>query len=113
MENNLENKARFFVSYYGTETLSVFNSISTINYNSLDATAVKVGHLELKPLSSITDEDKKFLTDIMQNTQAFDEDYGSLYSADYIRSKGYALPFMGVEVEILIEYGWVKLKETK
>ena len=29
---------------------------------------------------------------------------------DYFRSKGYALPWMDLSVEDLIEYGWVKLK---
>lgn len=29
---------------------------------------------------------------------------------DYLRSKGYALPFMGLSVEQLVDYGWVKLK---
>lgn len=33
-----------------------------------------------------------------------------LQAYDYLRSKGYALPFMGLSVEKLIEYGWVKLK---
>lgn len=28
---------------------------------------------------------------------------------DYLRSKGYALPYMGLTVEKQIEYGWVKL----
>ena len=30
---------------------------------------------------------------------------------DYFRSKGYALPWMDLSVEDLVEYGWVKLKE--
>lgn len=30
---------------------------------------------------------------------------------DYLRSKGYVLPWMGLSVEKLVEYGWVKLKE--
>ena len=29
---------------------------------------------------------------------------------DYLRSKGYALPWMDLSVEYLVEYGWVKLK---
>ena len=32
--------------------------------------------------------------------------------ADYFRSKGYALHYMDLSVEDLIEYGWVKLKEN-
>jgi len=30
---------------------------------------------------------------------------------DHLRSKGYALPWMGLSIEDLIEYGWVKIKE--
>jgi len=30
---------------------------------------------------------------------------------DFLRSKGYALPFMGLSVEQQIEYGWSKLKQ--
>lgn len=30
---------------------------------------------------------------------------------DYLRSKGYALPWMGLSVDELVEYGWVKLKQ--
>jgi len=29
----------------------------------------------------------------------------------YLQSKGYALPYMGLSVEQLIEYGWIKLKD--
>ncbi|OPC11944.1 hypothetical protein BAX93_05435 [Elizabethkingia meningoseptica] len=32
---------------------------------------------------------------------------------DYLRSKGYALPWMGLSVEKLVEYGWVKLKNKE
>jgi hypothetical protein len=30
-------------------------------------------------------------------------------SHQYLVSKGYALPYMGLSVEQLIEYGWIKL----
>ena len=33
------------------------------------------------------------------------------FEADYFRSKGYALHYMDLSVEDLVEYGWVKLKE--
>ena len=32
-----------------------------------------------------------------------------LHAYDYLRSLGYALPFMGVSVEELVERGWIKL----
>lgn len=36
----------------------------------------------------------------------------SLIGTDYLRSKCYALPWMDLSVEDLVEYGWVKLKEN-
>lgn len=32
--------------------------------------------------------------------------------SDYLRSRGYALPWMGLSVEQLISYGWIKLKDN-
>lgn len=40
-----------------------------------------------------------------------DRKIGSM-ECDYLRSKGYALPWMDLSVEDLVEYGWVKLKEN-
>lgn len=34
-----------------------------------------------------------------------------LHGFDYLRSKGYALPWMGYTVEQLISFGWLKLKQ--
>jgi len=33
-----------------------------------------------------------------------------LSATDYLRSKGYALPFMNLSVEKQLEYGWIKLE---
>lgn len=35
---------------------------------------------------------------------------GTTFAIDFLRSRGYALPWMGISVETLIEWGWVKLK---
>lgn len=40
-----------------------------------------------------------------------DRKIGSM-ECDYLRSKGYALPYMDLSVEYLVEYGWIKLKEN-
>ena len=37
---------------------------------------------------------------------------GYIQSLDYLRSKGYALPYIDLSVKDLVEYGWVKLKEN-
>lgn len=33
-----------------------------------------------------------------------------LYTIDYLRSQAYAVPYMGISIETLIEWGWVKIK---
>ncbi|WP_411973351.1 hypothetical protein ACLCDV_07875 [Sphingobacterium sp. Lzh-3] len=78
--------------------------------------------IELKPLSSLTKNDYDEILDsnIMNPApwEDFDVTDGKLgginisdvTTIDFLRSKGYALPFMGVSVEKLVEYGWVRLK---
>lgn len=92
--------------------------------------------LILKPLSSITDEDAievgnllfpfisgkiirveiNSVDELTLNIKAhrktgYNEDYKAINvpCADYLRSKGYCLPWMGLSCEALIEYGWVKI----
>ena len=33
------------------------------------------------------------------------------YEVDYLRNKGYALPWMNLSVQDMVDYGWIKLKE--
>lgn len=93
--------------------------------------------LLLKPLSSITDEDagklaqiilgrysenagKDLAEDIDYNnyvTEIIDSIPGSFgledvsQTFDYLRSKGYALPWNGISVEQQVEYCWIKLQD--
>lgn len=161
MENTLENKAKFFAQYWGQEVLIAnpdnnqtipFNNINPWIYHNTD-----IAWLELKPLSSITDEEafevarivspmlfegnrensghfidkseplwhsikhekKVMMVDIDFDGYVFeyrDDEEGytrpsySLAGSDYLRSKGYAMPYMGLSVEKLQEYSWIKLK---
>ena len=85
-------------------------------------------HLELKPLLKITDEDAIGVANIISSTihdsiskelvTYFKEDilkdpevlcYASYKTVDFVRSKGYALPFMEYSVEDLVSFGWVQL----
>lgn len=124
MENNLVNKSRFFAQYWGQKVLmhsekQIFphgnNWGSSINYKD---------YLELKPLSNISDEDfNLIMNDGIMNPDpsigdpVFTFEVGGLRlsdltTTDYLRSKGYALPWMGLSVEELVIYGWVKLKKV-
>lgn len=110
MENTLENKAKFFAQYWGQEVLTTF--FGSGFYIDRDLYPISSGSffLVLKPLSSITDEDAG--ESGYDNAKSMLSDnylVNSPYVFDYLRSRGYALPWMGLSVEQLIEYGWVKL----
>lgn len=88
--------------------------------------------LVLKPLSSITNVDaeaiyilsgqsdtpQKYRIEygrLMVGEEAYNEDNGIvpwrwLNVFDYLRARGYALPWMGHDVADLIQYGWVQLE---
>lgn len=87
--------------------------------------------LELKPLSKITDEDAIEISKIFGWNHYSDEskisqvrnfviDCSNYHSSnissnenfnliDFLRSKGYALPFMEYSVDELVSFGWVRL----
>lgn len=122
MELTNELKARFKAQYWGqnvgkkhgrTATWEVlFGTISTIDY------------IELRPLSSITEEE---IIEIMKEIEVsqnraktiveqIDWKYASFRNAvypwliDYLRCKSFAIPFMGIPVSQWVEWGVVKLK---
>lgn len=139
MENTLENKAKFFAQYWGQK---IFNSDSDgwglreINHN-VNYPLDEWDYISLKPLSSISDEDLLKCYHIHSAIISYDytmdfkpfldmakywiekEGNKPLYKytelSDYLRGKGYAMPFMspsigkGLSVEKQIEYGWIKL----
>ena len=150
MENTLENKAKFFALYWGIKAMrcKTFNATTghglsgLMNVDVNSETIKENWFLELKPLSSISDEDleyirplvgydntplgiglvKRFLTVLWMDSD--DINYFAITDTrptlkvlaiiDFLRSRGYALPWMCLSVEELINRGWVKLKgETR
>jgi hypothetical protein len=157
MENTIENKAKFFALYWGQEIV-VHNGIINKRFKLNEIGDETDYHLQLKPLSSISDEDvievakiinpgsfftnKKWDVKHIPNEEASyieitskrsahrfeiyydgylhvkDEDTDNipvmslpnyLGAFDYMRSKSIALPFMGISVEQMVEWGWIKL----
>lgn len=131
MENILENKAKFFGQYFGVNCLrhEELPNISALPVMTPWHAGLETEYLELKPLSSISDEDLKAIEFKFPNGREGlnlkfypdnyeyhwsvinTEGYLALKDFDYLRSRRYALPWMGLSVEHLIEYGWVKLQE--
>lgn len=118
---NNNNKARFIALYVPYRKLC----FDTINNEEIDIENIT---LNLKPLSQISDEDAMEIG-YQQCDDELNFNYGMSPSgcfldeigdmdeflssdADYFRSRGYALPWMGLTVEEQIEAGWIKLMEV-
>ncbi|GGG97494.1 hypothetical protein [Pedobacter zeae] len=122
MDNTLENKKKLFCQYFGQKVVCA--SISDKRTSLMHQTTFtypdefKNHCLVLKPLSSITDEDQDYILrdktcnsmELVQEDKIGAFFHSDVYVTDYLRSKGYALPWMGLSVEKQIEYGWVKLE---
>lgn len=130
MENTLENKSKFF-GQYANQRICRYTDWMESGYHIPRTPDVQNNqHLELTPLSDITDEDALWVgRDANEFNYSYSDDLKysleliarmetnphliNFKQSDYLRSKGYALPYMGLSVEELIEFGWVKFKTTK
>lgn len=124
-ENTIENKQKFFAQYWGQKIVNWNNNLQIkLKLNVLINETDSLDLLELKPLSLITDDDAEgylhfigchsFGERIQQAKIQIKEDcHNDIHMSDYLRSKGYALPWMGLSVETLVNYGWIKLKESE
>lgn len=116
MENTLENKQKFFAQYWGQNIgkiksyhKDVKSKVSSINIEGIDfleLTALElISEEHLKELTKITCA-KYFITVGCSNITL----ENAIESILFLRSKAYALPYNGLSVEKMIEYGWVVLK---
>lgn len=129
-EINNENKAKFFALYWGQKVAEnpigylIVNgtTLDYIHTNSMDCI------LNLKPLSSISDEDAIEVAriagvgeddintglkpDFRESIIAIlDENMYPLEISDFLRSRSYALPWMGLSVDEMVEAGWIRLPQ--
>lgn len=136
MKNILENKAKFFAQYFGQYIVTSKGEPAkwrVLSFSLLGESVLST-HLELKPLSDISDEDALKLYHLHSGNIGYDytQDFysplemarhwidkdptESMYKytnqADYLRSKGYLVPFNGLSVEEIIKRGWAKYEET-
>ena len=122
MKNTLENKAKFFAQYLLQRVLildkwAVSEKPFILEANLLESATIEFSNLLLKTLSSITPKEQGFITsskkcnstELIIKSKIGNYFEGDLYITDFLRSKGYALPYMGLSVETMVEYGWVKL----
>lgn len=146
MENTLENKAKFFAMYWNQPVAIITKgsythpkgTIHLVDKNTISSVESEKFHkhrysLELKPISSISDEDAEYCIGktecSMRKNDPNSGDYGMSPSsifvnsiigdssyhigrreADYLRSKGYAIKWIDKTVKDQVSDGWVKLK---
>lgn len=130
MKSTIENKAKFFAQYLGQEVL--FDGIGGLEFVSINSMYEcfvekrKNAWLDLTPLQDITDDDaidvakmlnvefsKSWIVNSFTYSMWSHSTLNTVKATDYLRSKGYALPFIGLSVNDLVEYGWLKLKTNK
>jgi hypothetical protein len=120
-------KCRFFAQYWGTKTMYV----GSVGLVEIGTGGWNLKHpdffLELKPTKRLTDNEAIELGKILNvkddevigilisdeflNTMTNVKSGGviNLHAVDYLRSKGYAIPFMEYSVDELVNLGWVRL----
>lgn len=115
-ELNNENKAKFLDLYIGQESDNSAFAYSEVSRSLNDMVALGFGDyaVKLKPIKSISDEDARDCNYVDARQFHFylrkRSDCPELY--DILRSKGYALPWMGLSVEEMVDAGWIKLNES-
>src|SRR5690606_7643104 len=132
MENTIENKAKFFAQYWGQEIMKESDNDlnETVYFANTHANQSKISnyYLELKTLSSISDKDAievstiwgsqvysrilghSLISRLASGTDTIETQFRNILGVvNYLHSKGYALPFMGISVEQMVEWGWITL----
>lgn len=130
--NELEEKAQYFAQHWGQKVFKFRGasmSPQKVGATYMSAYGVRNRYLLLTILSKITDEDALMCYNLhfkgyLDKDLRPDESRVNFSKKhivrpievcipiviDYLRSKGYALPFRQYSVEQLIEKGWLKLK---
>ena len=93
-----------------------------LNIGTLNDIEIRNDKLLLSSLSKITDEDAEHIMQLEAFIDGFlSDDFleflidlkkghcNKFEVVDYLRSKGYAIPFMEYSIEDLISFGWVQL----
>jgi len=105
MENTIENKTKFFAVYWGQKVLNGrSNAIPNREVSKFDYLLLK------NPFNfDSNSEDAKEGIEYFKKIKIDHNNDDNICTVDFLRSKGYALPYMGINIEKLLEYGWIKL----
>ena len=128
MENTTENKLKFFALYYGQDVLRHKKwKLASDKISGISSLLSKNYYLELRYIESITDEECIELERILKeniNTsemaiicriQDLHINISKLLQieSEFLRSKGFLVPFMNLTTDQIIEFGWAKIKDNE
>lgn len=116
---SLNDKMAFFAQYYNQQILRSMLPEQSGYLSKVDPGKFPIPHLilnsklELKDIANIALEDLKIIED-MQYVNILEVFEGKLQLLpanvmDYLRSKGYALPYLDYTLEEMVEYFWIKI----
>lgn len=128
-EINNKNKAKFFAQYWNQEVIDHedYNGEGCIKVSGeMIRICYDDYYLLLKPLSSISESevidlariagfDEKYIEpgfkpDFRERfSELFKDEMVPMVIIDYLRSNGYATPWMGLSVEEMAKAGWIKI----
>lgn len=129
---NDKTKRMFFALYWDQELgLGLNKQVDTLTGKLWKAQSAFTESLQLKSLTNISDEDAIVGYKLLYPNEVYAPEYMSgefkswlkdefgigkikhkwdvMHVLDYLRSKGYALPFMGLSVEVMVNEGWILL----
>lgn len=133
MNQQQQDKAAFFAQYYPQNVMR--HDSYDDDQPSMDARPVgNTSHyLKLKPLTAITDEDavivceiggaifsqisqkanagKRLIWDYFDHIRCNVRGSEWIHIADFLRSRGYLIPFRNYSTDQILEMGWAKLRD--
>lgn len=122
-----DEKEQYFAAHWGQDVIKDVNNsgeLCTYPVERSNMYRFEESHLELTSLADITDEDAIEVAKMTYGKNLNTADWGrytlendipkgaykmSIDVTDFLRSKGYAIPFRNYSVQDLQDFGWLKL----
>ncbi len=111
MKNKMENEIDKVVRKYRKQFFNLYAHMDTFKGDTYFPTDIQnYDYVVLKSIENITEDEIICLSDTCLNSP---DDINNLSSrdTDFLRGKGFLVPFMGFSCDALIRYRWVKYEE--
>lgn len=124
-EINNENKEKFFAQYWGQNLLSsdMHGDGGTVYSLTMKTDSLNGKSLKLKSITEISEEEGLEIVKSGLTIEFFEKGWRTkdtliffdykIHMVDYLRAIGYAMPWMGLSVDEMVEAGWIKLQEKR